>query len=255
MIHNELLNSQLISSIFDGEVEWIDSGFLNGAENMRFDEERARNLVLGFAGPMLRVYGWKPWAVSLGANQKDSDINHVECEKRGFDIVRRATGGRAVLHADELTYSVVLRIPEGISVHDIYRMTHERILAGLRTITPEIEFEKSQPNFSQVYKAQPQQTVACFASSARYEIMHDGRKVVGSAQRVFGNVLLQHGSILLGAGHEQLADISALRNGVQADSLREYILSHSATLSEIVGRKVEFQEVAEAIRCGFLGLD
>ncbi len=255
MIHNEILSSPIIHSIFSGFAEWIHSGFLTGEENMRFDEERARAMVTGNAQPMLRVYGWQPWAVSLGANQKETDIDRTECEARGFAIVRRATGGRAVLHADELTYSLVLRIPDGMTVHDLYRMTHERLLAGLRTITPDIDFEKSQPNFRQVYAAQPQQTVACFASSARYEIMHDARKVVGSAQRVFGNVLLQHGSILLGAGHEQLAAISARKDGSSADALREYILSHSATLSEIVGRRVEFQEVAGAVKLGFLGME
>lgn len=253
MIHNEILSSPIIHSIFSGDTEWIDSGFLTGDENMRFDEERARSMISGSGFPMLRVYGWQPWAVSLGANQKETDIDRTECEARGFAIVRRATGGRAVLHADELTYSLVLRIPDGMTVHDLYRMTHERLLAGLRTITPDIDFEKSQPNFRQVYAAEPQQTIACFASSARYEIMHDARKVVGSAQRVFGNVLLQHGSILLGAGHEQLAAISARKDGSNPDALREYILSHSATLSEIVGRRVEFQDVARAVKYGFLG--
>ncbi len=249
-METEILDSPLIRELFDSHVEWVHTGYSTGAENMKFDEDRVRQVASGEALPMLRVYGWKPWAVSLGANQRESDIDHVEREKRGFDIVRRATGGRAVLHADELTYSIVTPIG-GYSVQEWYRITHERLLASLRTIAPALDFEKSQPNFRELYKAMPQQTVACFASSARYEIIHERRKIVGSAQRVIGNVLLQHGSILLGAGGEQLADISK-QSSEHSEEIRAKILSHSSTLREAAGRYVGFEEVAGAIKGGFV---
>lgn len=250
-MQTEILDSPFIRELFQSPVEWVHSGYSTGAENMRFDEERVKLVANGEALPMLRVYGWKPWAVSLGANQRESDIDPIEREKKGFDLVRRATGGRAVLHADELTYSIVTPIGK-YSVQEWYRLSHERLLASLRTIAPSLDFEKSQPNFRELYKAMPQQTVACFASSARYELIHDGRKVVGSAQRVFGNVLLQHGSILLGTGGEQLADISKLNGTHSVEDIRATILSHSSTLSEAAGRGVEFEEVANAIKKGFL---
>jgi lipoate-protein ligase A len=245
-MQTEILDSPCIRELFGSSLEWVHTGYSSGVENMQFDEDRVRFVANGEALPMLRVYGWNPWAVSLGANQKESDIDHEERERRGFDIVRRATGGRAVLHADELTYSIVTPLGK-YSVHEWYRSTHEHLLRSLQTIVPSLDFEKSQPNFRELYRAMPQQTVACFASSARYEIMHDGRKVVGSAQRVIGNTLLQHGSILLGAGGEQLADISKNGNS-QSDAIRTTILAHSSTLSEAAERVVEFEEVAEALR-------
>ncbi len=91
-------------------MEWhfINTGFHAGEFNMRFDMELAKKLQLGGILPTLRVYGWKPWAVSLGYNQKKDDVHPDKCSEFGFDIVRRPTGGRAILHANELTYSVVM---------------------------------------------------------------------------------------------------------------------------------------------------
>jgi len=245
-IQTEILDSPMIRELFSSALEWINTGYSTGAENMKFDEERVRYVLSGESLPMLRVYGWKPWAVSLGANQKESDIDQVELEKKGFDVVRRATGGRAVLHANEVTYSIVTLIGNK-SVQEWYRITHERLLASLQTIVPSLDFEKSQPNFRELYTIKPQQTVACFASSARYEIIHEGRKVVGSAQRVFGNVLLQHGSILLNTGGEQLAEVSTLHS-THSDLIRTTIIQHSSNLSQAAGRTVEFEEVARAIK-------
>lgn len=245
-MQTEILDSPIIRDLFSSPIEWVHSGYSTGTENMRFDEERVRLVASGGALPMLRVYGWKPWAVSLGANQKESDIDLVELEKKGFDLVRRATGGRAVLHADELTYSIVTPIGNNTS-QEWYRITHERLLSGLQTIAPSLDFEKSQPNFRELYKEMPQQTVACFASSARYEIIYQGRKVVGSAQRVLGNILLQHGSILLGEGGEQLADVSK-HSSTLSEQIRSTIIAHSANLSQAAGHRVEFEEVASAIK-------
>jgi len=201
----------------------------------------------GRAMPMFRLYGWKPWCVSLGANQKESDVLKDKCAERGFDIVRRPTGGRAVLHANEITYSVVLPMSEGYSVHDIYREIHIVLLNALKNLGCEnLDFEKSQPDFRDIYKREAL-SVSCFASSARFEIESNGRKLVGSAQRLYGNTLLQHGSILIRQGHEQLAYVSNVKNEEAVKTLSDYILKHSTTIEELSGRSITYEECAYSI--------
>ena len=196
---------------------------------------------------MFRLYGWKPWAVSLGFNQKESDINIDECKKRNIDIVRRPTGGRAVLHAQELTYSLVLNMPEGKTVQDIYRDIHLYFLECFKNVGINgLDFEKSQPNFREFYKNNDS-SVSCFASSARYEIAYNNKKVIGSAQRLFGKVLLQHGSILISDGHEQLADIINNDDIEKKKNLKQWIINHSATLEQAAERELTFCECVNAI--------
>ena len=183
----------------------------------------------------------------LGAHQSESEIDMDECLKRNFDLVRRPTGGRAVLHAHELTYSVVTRIPQGLTIHDLYREIHTILMSALSKICGDgLEFEKSQPNFRDFYKSS-EMSVSCFASSARYEVAWQGKKLIGSAQRLFGDVLLQHGSILLGSGHEILAYLAKNKDEAACDRLAEFILNHSATLEQVADREVTYDECRDAI--------
>ena len=247
----QIVDKGNLIDLFGGPFEFINSGFSTGKENMDFDMQRTNDCSKGIEKPMFRLYGWKPWAVSLGANQKESDINYEECQKRGIDLVKRPTGGRAVLHAHELTYSVVLKLPENTTVHDIYKQIHEVLLEGLNNIGfkngIQLQFEKSQPNFKDFYESSDM-SVSCFASSARYEIAYEGRKIVGSAQRLFGTTLLQHGSILLGDGHEQLAYLANTNSTSKQEALLKYIKGHSATIEELAGREISFEEAAESVR-------
>jgi len=227
--------------------KYIDSGYCSGQYNMDFDIELTNKCINGGSVSVFRLYGWKPWAVSLGANQKEDDIDKDECIKRGFDIVRRPTGGRAVLHANEITYSVVTRLEDGYTQHDAYRDIHVFLLdAFIKAGCSGLDFERSQPDFRNLYK-ESGMSVSCFASSARYEITFHGRKVVGSAQRLFGNVLLQHGSILLDNGHEQLAYVSANKSDKSKEVLRLFIEQHSATLSQTAGKPISYNDVANTI--------
>lgn len=240
------VENQLYSFLGD-DYEVINSGFCVGQYNMDFDIERTKQFSEGNAKAMFRVYGWKPWALSLGYNQKETDIDPELCKARNIDIVRRPTGGRAVLHANELTYSVVCPIPEGISPQDLYRDIHIFLLEGLNKLAiPDLGFEKSQPDFRNLYKREDR-SVSCFASSARWEISCQGKKMVGSAQRVFGNTLLQHGSIILSAGHEQLADIITTDSDEKRTRLKAWTLEHSIAADEAAGRIISYDETAEAI--------
>lgn len=228
--------------------EFLDSGLCTGEYNMKFDTGRTMECSKGKAKPMFRLYGWKPWSVSLGANQKENDIDEKECKERGFDIVRRPTGGRAVLHANEITYSVVTPLPQGLTIHDAYRDIHIFLLEIFEKAgCSGLDFERSQHDFRNHYK-NSDMSVSCFASSARYEITHNGKKIVGSAQRLFGNILLQHGSILLDQGHEQLAYVSANKSKRSKEVLKQYILHHSSNLTIASGKKIKYEDIANAAK-------
>lgn len=237
----EIINNANITNIFQGNFELINSGAANGKFNMDFDYQRTLAIAENKALPMFRLYSWNPWCLSLGANQKEDEIDLTALNNMGYDLVRRPTGGRAVFHSQELTYSVALRLPDGMNVHDIYREIHIVILNAMKRFTNKVDFEKSQPNFRDFYQNNSAST-ACFASSARYEIVSDKRKIVGSAQRLYGSVLLQHGSILLNRAHEELANLVKVKDENSRDKLKEIIRLKSVSLSELAEREISVEE-------------
>jgi lipoate-protein ligase A len=228
-------------------LEFVDTGERSGAFNMDFDLRRAELVDAHESSPMLRVYDWKPWCISLGRHQNIEEIDQERTAAAGYDIVRRPTGGRAILHAEELTYSVVMP-SEDRGIMDVYRRISEALTAGLQLLVPDIDIAKSQPNFQKLYREAG--SIPCFSSSARYEIEFGGKKLVGSAQRRIGSTVLQHGSILIGEAHLALADYLAVSEDVRAQ-LRQDMRSHTVTLQQIMGRPVHRDEVRDALIEGF----
>lgn len=174
-----------------------------GARNMQIDHFLARQMTKLITKPVLRFFLWKPPCISLGYHQNSDDINYTICQKYGVDLVRRPTGGRAILHVNELTYSVIYPY-KGVEVSDFYRLIHIPFVKSLQKFEIQAEFESTQADFNQIYRTE--RASLCFASSARYEVKIDGKKLIGSAQRIYENAILQHGSILLGPEHEKLVD-------------------------------------------------
>ena len=218
---------------------------------MDFDRRRAEALARGEARSMFRLYSWKPYAVSLGAHQQESDIDARRANERNIAVVRRPTGGRAVFHAAELTYSLVTPISTARepnrSIHDIYRDAHLLLLEALRALGARgLDFQKTQSDFRRRYQSGVA-AAPCFASSARYEIVFNNRKIIGSAQKKYGDVLLQHGSILLDSAHEDLAEVMNLPDDRARAAMKQTIRERSATLREALGRPVGFAECAAAI--------
>ena len=245
---NKIIENKKFHHLFGDRFEFVDSGFNNGDYNMNFDFERVGLLNNNDALPIFRLYGWNPWTVSLGANQKSDDINEELCRKEGFAIIRRPTGGRAVLHAYEITYCVVLKIPDKFTVHDVYKEIHTILLEGLKQLgCDSLDFGKSQADFKNFYQNKTL-SVSCFASTARYEIEYQGRKLVGSAQHNYNGVLLQHGSILIGPGHEKIADVANLKSEEDRQVLKRYILKHSATINEVADRELTYDECSQSIK-------
>jgi len=236
-------------------MEWQlrNTGHRTGAFNMEYDQALARKLAESNGPSVVRFYGWAPPAISLGWHQNASDIDEARCAAAGVDIVRRPTGGRAILHSDEVTYSVVMKAMDK-SVLSAYQHISEALVNGLRRLGAPVALEKSQPHFPSFYRTSS--AVACFASAARYEIHVDGRKLVGSAQRRFaspggGEVVLQHGSILLGADHLRMVDFLTTLKDDQREKLKDELRLKTTDLHSAIGRRVEFEEAVEALRAGF----
>jgi lipoate-protein ligase A len=150
--------------------------------------------------PILRLYRWEPAAVTIGYNQDFADFDADAVAAAGCDLVKRPTGGRAILHADELTYAVVGTSPGpvfGRSLHETYMKINEALLAFLadRGIVADISAGESRADA---------QGLVCFKSAGRHEVSVGGRKLIGSAQRRTAGVFLQHGSILAGPRHLEL---------------------------------------------------
>lgn len=235
-----------------GTWQCIDAGEADGATNMAADESLARALAAGTGRPTLRLYRWKPWAISLGYHQDAGTLDRARCAADGIDIVRRPTGGRAILHAEELTYSVAM--PAGHKgILRVYNDISNALVRGLRYYGVEASLQKSQPDFAEEYRSPS--SIPCFSSSARYEIEVDGRKLVGSAQRRFageaGDVVLQHGSLLCGPAHERLAGYLNIAGEEVLERIRRSLHEKTTHLAAVTGRTVDMPRLAECIRRGF----
>ncbi len=242
------MNPALRSDGSGGGTRWrcIDSGAHDGKFNMDYD----LRLVDEFKDsgiPVLRFYYWDPYCISLGRNQDFSDINVPLANRDGIEVVKRPTGGKAVLHAEELTYSVVMEA-EGLSVRESYNLISRALVTGLRLLGADLELSRSSADFRKLFH--DPSTIPCFSTSAVHEVEHRGRKLVGSAQHRFGGVLLQHGSILIGDYHKQIVKYLDVSDELKEKTGRD-LDEHTVALSEIVGRSAERDVIEAAVARGF----
>jgi len=195
----------------------VIDGDVSGAENMARDVAMLKAVIAGDVAGSLRLYGWSPPCLSLGRHQGDQAADRVFCRDNGIDIVRRPTGGRAVLHHLELTYAVAAPLGRGPlprPLQDAYRMVCSALVRGVRLLGINAELIGGEVNVS---LPGPQTAIPCFEAPAGGEVVVGGRKLIGSAMRSRGGCILQHGAILLDwdgrlqAGAMGLRDDASLR--------------------------------------------
>ena len=222
-------------------LRFLDTGALPGALNMAVDDvllDAARD----GGGPILRTYGWSPPAVSLGFGQRAREAVDVDrCRDLGIDIVRRPTGGRAVLHWNEITYSFHCAEGEGPAAHPLAeacRILGECLAEGLRRGGVDVELSPGgRPGARHG---------ACFASASRWELTCGGRKLVGSAQRRTRGALLQHGSLLAGPEHLRLVELIPAPQGGEAS-----LEASSTHLAECAGQPLDRDRLVGCLADGF----
>jgi lipoate-protein ligase A len=220
----------------------------DGAYLMMRDEELARQAESDPAfEPVLRLYTWKPYALSLGYNQRIEGVDLTRCAERGIEVVRRPTGGRAVYHSEELTYAVIERTDPSESISAAHRRITDMLVTLLSPLIDNSLSLSDGTSIREAYRSSANANLACFASVARSEVTFEGKKVIGSAQRRFGNALLQHGSILTGNEHLRLPELLAL-NDEERSRMRDKLITDTATLSDICKRHISPHDAAETIR-------
>jgi lipoyl(octanoyl) transferase len=248
-----------------------------GAENMALDEALLDSVIAG-AAPLVRFYGWQPGCLSVGTNQPlAAQIDTGWVLSQGFTLVRRPTGGRAVLHDGprELTYSLVAPVDDSRvsgGVVESYRKISTGLVLGLARLgiaarmaePPEVAAERGASPLAAARaeiaarrsgRPNPGHSdpagAVCFDEATDYEITVDGRKVIGSAQTRRGGVLLQQGSVLLDADLERWS--RAFRHPSEDARLRAqtHLTLRMAGLNDFAPAPLDAAAVAEALAAGF----
>lgn len=235
------------------DLQWryINTGSHDAAYNMALDEALLLLHEAGSTLPTLRVYGWNSPTLSLGyAQHTPREVDLRACEQDGVAVVRRPTGGRAVLHHQEVTYSVVLptvlqRGPDTLTEH--YRLIGVALETALRTLGLSVRLERAQ---RRGHPRRAAASPACFAALARYELSADGKKIVGSAQKRLRRALLQHGSIPLWLDRQRLFRCLRLPAERRPALIREAYITMAA-VNEIAPAMVDAEALHETLRTGF----
>jgi lipoate-protein ligase A len=218
----------------------------SGEENMRRDVALLDACARGDIAGAVRLYGFAPACLSLGRMQPLDDVDLEACARDCVDVVRRPSGGRAVLHDQEVTYSVVCRSTDpvfGGRVLDSCSRIHQAVAAGLDVLGVRT-LPRAMPVDLRRDARESAAVADCFARPAAHELMDErGRKLVGSAQARRGGALLQHGSVLL----EPPRAAGYLRGG------EVNLVPAGAGVRELLGRRVSREELVEALATGFSG--
>lgn len=213
---------------------------LPGALNMARDMALLDAVSAGEAPPTLRLYGWNPPCLTIGKHQGLDAVNLEFCRREGIDVARRPTGGRALLHHFELTYSVVAPLgtpPMPTALQEAYRLICGGLVRACRGLGVDAELTGAEVNLRLPH---PTSTIPCFEAPAEGEVVVAGRKIIGSAMRAHAGCILQHGAILLGWDGE----LQAGAMGLPDDAL---LRPHVTTFSTELGRPVSPREIGPAV--------
>lgn len=220
----------------------------DGATNMAIDEAIADAVAAGDAPPTLRFYSWEPGCLSLGYTQPASDADMDCLTEYGWGIVRRLTGGRAILHIDELTYSVAAKSDEprvAGGVVESYRRLSAGLLAGLVKLGASVQAEKGDG------EAHGFKGPVCFEVPSDYEITVDGRKLLGSAQTRRNGIVLQHGALPLYGDLGRICDVLAFYDEGEREDARQRLLRRAITVEEALGEQIGMARAVGAMMSGF----
>ncbi len=223
----------------------------DGATNMAIDEAILLALADGQGVPTLRFFQWEPPCLSLGYNQHWQEVDEAACRRLGYTWTRRPTGGKAILHTDEVTYSLIIpqddpRIQGGIV--ESYRILSFGLLRGLEKLGIEAT-QASKEEVTASTRIAPGGPV-CFDTPSRYEITWQGKKLIGSAQLRRRKIVLQHGTLPLYGDLNRILevlDFPAEERARQAELLPQ----RATTLEKVLGQTLCYNDVANALTQGF----
>jgi lipoate-protein ligase A len=210
---------------------------------MALDESILEHIGRGASIPTLRLYAWDPACLSLGHAQPFADVDTVRLKQRGWEVVRRATGGRAILHTDEITYSVIApnNEPRVIgTVLESYNRLAQALLLAVKGLDVPVEMKEG--------KAENQSTPnpVCFEVPSTYEITVDGKKLIGSAQARKREGVLQHGSLPLTGDLTRICQALNFENESARELAAQRLLTRATTVESVLRREVSWETAAQA---------
>jgi lipoate-protein ligase A len=222
---------------------FLDTGASTASLNMAVDQAILTTHATGECLPTLRIYQWSPPSISLGYFQRHHGIDLAACRNLGIDVIRRPTGGRAVLHFGDLTYSVVAGTNDGIpaTVTAAYHLICGGLLAAFRELGFEAELRSQGAKSSRLD--------VCFLTRTAGDILYEGRKFVGSAQTWNGSSMLQHGSITLEPHLEVWLSLQGDTNLLSTDYAKA-LKDQMTSVEEILGHIPAIDKIAAALRNG-----
>ncbi len=214
-----------------------------GAWNMAADEALLDAVALGESPPILRLYAWSPPCLSIGRSQPFAEVDSTRLRERGWEAVRRLTGGRAVLHADELTYALLFPAAHPLARGGVlasYRRAAAALLASLRLLGVDASMSGAANSRALASEA------VCFERPSDYEILAGGKKIIGSAQARQRGAVLQHGSLPLFGELTRVTQVLRFGDEAARRAAAERLRNHAATLEEAAGEKFSWETAADA---------
>lgn len=214
-----------------------------GAWNMAVDESILLHIGRGDSPPTLRLYAWTPACLSLGYAQPHADVDAQRLKERGWEIVRRATGGRAILHTDELTYSVIAPNDEprvSGTVLESYNRLAQALLLAVKNLNVPVEMKQAEQNG--ILLNNP----ICFEVPSTHEITVNGKKLIGSAQARKKEGVLQHGSLPLTGDLTRICQALVFESEAARTAAATRLLTRATTVEAALGRAVGWEEASQA---------
>ena len=220
---------------------------------MAVDEAVLESAGRGVSLPTLRLYDWQPACLSLGYAQSIKDVDLPRLRAHGWELVRRATGGRAILHVDELTYSIAAhpgeRLVQG-SILESYQRLAQALIAAVRALGLPVEMEENAP------LASAANGPVCFEVPSAYEIVVAGKKLIGSAQARKKEGVLQHGTFPLYGDLTRITRALVFPDEQARAAAAQKLLARATTAETVSGRLIGWDEAAQAFVQAFeTGLD
>jgi len=216
---------------------------------MAVDESMLEHIHRGEAISTLRLYSWNPPCLSLGHAQSFKDVDVERLHAHGWDVVRRVTGGRAILHTDELTYSVTGSADEPVlagGVLESYNRLARALLHAVRELSVPVEMKEHEEGHTE-----KNLNPVCFEVPSTYEITVDGKKLIGSAQARKKEGVLQHGSLPLSGDLTRICDALIFENESARQNAKERLLTRATTIESVLGVRVAWERAAQAFVRGF----
>jgi lipoate-protein ligase A len=218
---------------------------------MAVDEAILEGVAREISAPTLRLYAWDPPCLSLGYAQPISDVDLEALKANAWDIVRRPTGGRAILHTDELTYSIIGRQDDPLlagSVIESYRRLSQALLQALTLLGIPAVAEAKPP----LPAGSDPKGPVCFEVPSTYEITYDHKKVIGSAQARRKGMVLQHGSFPLHGDLGRITKVLHFEDEAGRARAAQRVHTRAATAEEILGIPPTWEQTAAAFGEAFL---